>query len=144
MRGHIERPCRFSIDFKFTEVDDRRSLPGLLEDTPILRVGINIQPELISCTDDMKTPECEKAELDQYDAKVYRATKAMVDSQTSSLKVLGVPFFGVKPYLIVQSAEDLPEDTGSAAVNSSKRITKDQLLDMQRKMLNHLNELYGD
>lgn len=101
------------------------SLPGLLEGTALLR-----------------TPEREKEELEQYDAKVYRASKAMVESQSSVLKVLGVPFFGVKPYLVVQSAEDLPDDDFVA--NASKKITKAQLLELQRKMLNHLNELYGD
>ena len=68
----------------------------------------------------------------------------MVASQTSSLKVLGVPFFGIKPYLIVQSADTLPEVAKDPSADSSTKITKAQLLEMQRKMLNHLNELYGD
>ncbi|KAH7380728.1 hypothetical protein BKA66DRAFT_465274 [Pyrenochaeta sp. MPI-SDFR-AT-0127] len=104
------------------------SLPGLLDGAALLR-----------------TPEREKEELDQYDAKVYRACKAMVESQTSSLKVLGVPFFGVKPFLIVYSVEEPVEATESSSVQaSSGKITKEQLLELQRKMLNHLMELYGD
>lgn len=92
-----------------------------------------------------QTPEREKEELDQYDAKVYRACKAMVESQTSSLKVLGVPFFGVKPYLIVYSLEN-PSETAELPSGQAGggKITKEQLLELQRKMLNHLMELYGD
>ncbi|KAF2853011.1 hypothetical protein T440DRAFT_445934 [Plenodomus tracheiphilus IPT5] len=102
------------------------SLPGLLTGTALLR-----------------TPEREKEELDEYDAKVYRASKAMVESQTSALKVLGVPFFGTKPYLVVQSEEPLGPD-GSEPTQLEGKITKEQLLGLQRKMLNHLMELYGD
>jgi hypothetical protein len=71
----------------------------------------------------------------------------MTESQTSSLKVLGVPFFGVKPHLILSdsdeatSAGDAQQASGGL---SSEKITKSQLLELQRKMLNHLMELYGD
>ncbi|MBF6842379.1 DUF2458 domain-containing protein, partial [Acinetobacter baumannii] len=96
---------------------------------------------------DMQTPEREQAELQQYDAKVYRACKAMVESQSSSLKVLGVPFFGMKPYLVLHESEESPS-TDSTELQSSntsgQKITKSQLLELQRKMLNHLMELYGD
>jgi hypothetical protein len=91
-----------------------------------------------------QTPEREKDELDQYDAKVYRACKAMVESQTLSLKVLGVPFFGVKPYLVIGSSYDPMEVTDSQSTPASGKMTKEQLLELQRKMLNHLMELYGD
>ncbi|CAO2647849.1 Nn.00g087710.m01.CDS01 [Neocucurbitaria sp. VM-36] len=103
------------------------SLPGLLEGTALLR-----------------TPEREKEELDQYDAKVYRACRAMVESQTSSLKVLGVPFFGVKPYLVVHSADEPTGLAQSQTAEQGGKITKIQLLELQRRMLNHLMELYGD
>ena len=95
-------------------------------------------------TNAAQTPEREKEELDQYDAKVYRASKAMVDSQTSSLKVLGVPFFGVKPHLVVGSSYDPTEVTDSQPTPTGGKISKEQLLELQRKMLNHLMELYGD
>jgi hypothetical protein len=94
-----------------------------------------------------QTPEREQAELKQYDAKVYRACKAMTESQTSSLKVLGVPFFGTRPHLVLfeseepTSAADAKQQSGS---QGEQRITKAQLLELQQKMLNHLMELYGD
>lgn len=71
----------------------------------------------------------------------------MTDSHSAELKRLGVPFFGVRPDLIqpddhasssVDEADPQPED---ATVG---KITKKQLLTLQRKMLNHLVELYGD
>ena len=92
----------------------------------------------------LQTPEREKEEMDQYDAKVYRASKAMVESQTSSLKVLGVPFFGVKPALVVQSLPDTASTAELQAGQAGGKITKEALIELQRKMLNHLMELYGD
>ena len=82
-----------------------------------------------------------------YDQKVYRASKAMVESQTSSLKVLGVPFFGTRPYLILHDDEQKSKSETSDSVAPDQKdgkITETQLLDLQRKMLNHLMELYGD
>ncbi|KAF9697262.1 hypothetical protein EKO04_005000 [Ascochyta lentis] len=99
------------------------SLPGLLENTPLLR-----------------TPEREKEELNQYDAKVYRASKAMVESQTSSLKVLGVPFFGVRPHLLASEDEYIERSADGVPT----KITQSQILELQRKMLTHLLDLYGD
>lgn len=70
----------------------------------------------------------------------------MVDSQSSSLKALGVPFFGVKPYLVLGASYDPIEvvDSQTVAVGEGGKITKEKLLELQRKMLNHLMELYGD
>lgn len=68
----------------------------------------------------------------------------MVDSQTSSLKVLGVPFFGVKPHLVSGASYDPTEVTDSQSVPTGGKISKEQLLELQRKMLNHLMELYED
>ena len=71
----------------------------------------------------------------------------MVESQTSSLKVLGVPFFGLRPHLLIHESEEQPSadvtdaQSGNAAAG---KISKPQLMELQRKMLNHLVELYGD
>ena len=68
----------------------------------------------------------------------------MVESQSSSLKVLGVPFFGVKPHLVLGSSYDPTQVTDAQTAPAGGKITKEQLLELQRKMLNHLMELYGD
>ncbi|KAG9201195.1 hypothetical protein G6514_005924 [Epicoccum nigrum] len=99
------------------------SLPGLLENTPALR-----------------TPEREQEELEQYDAKVYRASKAMVEMQSSSLKVLGVPFFGVRAHLMASEGEEVERD----GEGSPRKVTQSQVLELQRRMLTHLLDLYGD
>jgi hypothetical protein len=67
----------------------------------------------------------------------------MVESQTSSLKEIGVPFFGVKPYLVVQTKQPAEADEDTSCQSEGK-ITKEELLDLQRRMLNHLADLYGD
>ncbi|KAF2645048.1 hypothetical protein P280DRAFT_546444 [Massarina eburnea CBS 473.64] len=87
----------------------------------------------------LRTPDREREELDAYDLKVYRACRLMFDSQTVALKGLGVPFFGVRVDLVVADGGAVGgEDAGSG------KITKSQLLGLQRKMLNHLMEMYGD
>lgn len=101
------------------------SLPGILDNTVPLR-----------------TPKREQEELAQYDQKVYRACRLMVESQSAQLKSLGVPFFGVKPDLVLP--DGVEESDASTGQETSKKITKTQLLDLQRKMLNHLMEMYGD
>ena len=69
----------------------------------------------------------------------------MVDSQASSLKVLGVPFFGTKLYLVVHSSDPQNDDVDEPRPsNAEGKVTREQLLELRRKMLNHLMELYGD
>lgn len=64
----------------------------------------------------------------------------MVDSQSSSLKVLGVPFFGVRPHLLASDDEQIP----TGVDGNPTKITQAQILELQRKMLTHLLDLYGD
>lgn len=64
----------------------------------------------------------------------------MVDSQSSSLKVLGVPFFGVRPHLLASDDDDIP----TGADGHPTKVTQNQVLELQRKMLTHLLDLYGD
>ncbi|KAF1974902.1 hypothetical protein BU23DRAFT_385977, partial [Bimuria novae-zelandiae CBS 107.79] len=88
----------------------------------------------------LRTDEVEKEELVQYDKKVYRACQSMVEAQTASLKGLGVPFFGTRPDLMRSEGGEFEVKGGPGA----KKVTKMELLELQRKMLNHLMELYGD
>lgn len=73
----------------------------------------------------------------------------MTEAQSSSLKVLGVPFFGTRPHLILHDDEEsktkVDDNQSQIKTNANEqKITKTQLLELQRKMLNHLMELYGD
>ncbi|KAH7139211.1 hypothetical protein B0J11DRAFT_37695 [Dendryphion nanum] len=99
------------------------SLPGILDNAPVLR-----------------TPECEKEELDSFYQKVHRACARMTESQTVELKRLGVPFFGTRPHLMLSDDDEGDDDSA----DGQGKITKKQLIELQRKMLNHLMELYGD
>lgn len=85
----------------------------------------------------LRTDEVEQEELDTYAKKVYRAAQRMVESQSKELKSLGVPFFGLR-------SEFLRADGSDEGGLEQKKVTKAELLELQRKMLNHLMELYGD
>jgi hypothetical protein len=53
----------------------------------------------------------------------------------------------VKPYLILSDSDEatsVGDPQQAPGGLSSEKITKSQLLELQRKMLNHLMELYGD
>ncbi|KAF2016120.1 hypothetical protein BU24DRAFT_422458 [Aaosphaeria arxii CBS 175.79] len=92
----------------------------------------------------LRTPQRDKEELDQFYNKVYRACKQMTDAQSEELGRLGVPFFGMRPDLVIPD-EDGPAEGGTLASDgASEKITRTQLLALKRKMLNHLIELYGD
>ena len=68
----------------------------------------------------------------------------MVETQSAALKALGVPFFGVKPELLLPDGVDTSNSTESPDESTIGKITKKQVLELQRKMLNHLMEMYGD
>ena len=63
----------------------------------------------------------------------------MVQSQSAELKRLGVPFFGLRPDLI--ASED---DSSGLSEEGSKKVTKKQVMALQRDMLQHLVDMYGD
>ncbi|KAF2712207.1 hypothetical protein K504DRAFT_426227 [Pleomassaria siparia CBS 279.74] len=99
-------------------------------------------PGVLEGTVPMRTPEREQEEHDRYTRKVYRASQQMAESHSNLLKGLGVPFFGVKPELVIVEDPNSPESQPAEKV--SGKITKKEVLELQRKMLNHLVEMYGD
>jgi len=102
-------------------------------------------PGLLDKTGPLRTPEREKEELDEYDQKVYRACQRLFKAQSEQMKDMGVPFFGLKPQLILpestEATSGIPATNGSG---TNGKISKKQLLELQRKMLNHLVEMYGE
>lgn len=101
-------------------------------------------PSVLENMAPLRTPEREKEEMQQYDAKVYRAARSMVESQSAQLKSLGVPFFGIRMDLVVDDGEASTENKAPGEQGASGKITTKEMLELQRKMLNHLVELYGD
>jgi len=85
-------------------------------------------------------------ELAQFDKKIYRAARMMVENMSSELKRLGVPFFGVKQELIVAAGAEEPvgaEKAPSPPVGGAgPKITEEELLSLQRRMVEYLEDMY--
>ncbi|KAF2761068.1 hypothetical protein EJ05DRAFT_535922 [Pseudovirgaria hyperparasitica] len=78
-------------------------------------------------------------ELKRYDLKVYKATQSMVQSMSGELKSLGVPFFGVRNGLVISTRSNSKKQHEGPP----QSITPEQLLQLQRKMIAHLVDMYG-
>jgi hypothetical protein len=91
-------------------------------------------------------PEIDKAaELADFDRKVYAAQQAMEAGMTTEMKRLGVPFFGTDSSLIVEDGRDLSQEPlPDGRPRFSAPVTETQLLQMRRKMVAHLEDLYRD
>ncbi|KAL9056362.1 MAG: hypothetical protein Q9162_002953 [Coniocarpon cinnabarinum] len=91
-------------------------------------------------------------EIFQYDMKVHRALMTMQKHMTQDLKSLGVPFFVLQENLIAGVGEDTKalDDVQAnikstrASSDASKRITRQELIQLQQKMLQHLQDVFGD
>ncbi|RAK76026.1 uncharacterized protein BO72DRAFT_381092 [Aspergillus fijiensis CBS 313.89] len=72
----------------------------------------------------ISTAEEDQAELTNYDAKVYRASRQMADAMIAELRGLGIPFFNIRKDLTL--------------------ITRQDLLQLQRRILELLLDLCGE
>ena len=87
-------------------------------------------------------PELELANLDR---KIYAAQQEMDVAMTWELKGLGVPFFGTDRSLIEPDGDEPALDDGKALrPKHSPRVTESQLLELRRRMVGHLEDLYRD
>ncbi|USW55045.1 hypothetical protein Slin15195_G083640 [Septoria linicola] len=95
---------------------------------------------------EVESPEDKKErELLEFDQKIYMAQESMDAAMTAELKSLGVPFFGTDASLVVpddwdQTRETLPE----GHPKWSPLVTTTQMLELRRKMVGHLEDLYRD
>lgn len=89
----------------------------------------------------MKTREKIEEELRNYDRKVYKASQDMAKAIKTELKTLSVPFFDVYSDLILASSEPLRE-SDKEALSSSSKITEQQLWELQRRILQFLEDMY--
>lgn len=83
-------------------------------------------------------------QLKAYDLKVHRAQREMFVAMSAQLKGLGVPFFGVKAELIAPADGQMSAMNLGAGAVSKAKITEDELLKLQRKMLQYLEDMYKD
>lgn len=83
-------------------------------------------------------PKLNAAELAAYDKKVFAGLVALASDYDRQLKNLGVPFYSIRHDLVI--LEHGPEKTG----NLKGRIDKGELRELQKRMLQTLEDLFGD
>lgn len=99
-----------------------------------------------------QSPEEKEAELAAYDMKVYRAQLQMQASMVTELKTLGVPFFGTNLDRIVDDSAFEPNSAereratfdGESGDKWSPRISKTELLALQNRMVQFLEDMYKE
>lgn len=81
-------------------------------------------------------------ELHNYDKKIYKALTEMARAIDGELRGMGVPFFAIKHELVVldnkNSEKSQKEDAGK-----DKRLTKKELRDLQKSVLQLLEDLFS-
>ena len=86
-----------------------------------------------------------QAELATFDRKVHAAQRSMEVAMTIELKGLGVPFFGTNEELVLPDSDaDSKPQAPDGHAKWSPLVTTDELLQMRRKMIGHLEDLYRD
>ena len=83
-----------------------------------------------------------EAELSVYDGQVHVAQAAMVDHMTLELKALGVPFFGTHSDAIISVDASDAEHDASIRPKWSPRVTSEELVELQRRMISYLEDMY--
>ncbi|KAI1628042.1 hypothetical protein EDD37DRAFT_647701 [Exophiala viscosa] len=83
-------------------------------------------------------PKANQAELDVYDKKVYSGLVAMASDFDRQMRAIGVPFYAIKHDLVV--LEEGLEKAGAA----KGRVDKGELRELQKKMLQTLEDLFSD
>ncbi|KAF7911631.1 hypothetical protein BELL_0511g00020 [Botrytis elliptica] len=92
------------------------------------------------------SPEELARELETFDMKVYKAQTQMVREMNGKLRSLGIPFFGTKGELVrIPGKNDATNRTGSTSMEGEKgMIDEDELVELQKKMLNILEDMCND
>ena len=94
-------------------------------------------------------------ELVGYDRKIHRAATMMTKDMTRQLITLGIPFFGTSKDVI---ADGSPKELGNnqarptmdaagpkdTSPGGGVKVSRVELLGLQKRMLRHLEDLYGD
>ncbi|KYG46420.1 hypothetical protein M433DRAFT_30651, partial [Acidomyces richmondensis BFW] len=87
----------------------------------------------------LATPDNGAQELAVFDRKIYAAQMAMEEAMTAELKGLGVPFFGTEAGCVGSA-----EEKGEGRPRWSPRVSEAELLELRRRMVGHLEDLYRD
>ncbi|KAI5210957.1 hypothetical protein AUEXF2481DRAFT_39059 [Aureobasidium subglaciale EXF-2481] len=95
-----------------------------------------------------QTPEEKATELALFDQKLYKAQVDMNESMSLTLKHLGVPFFGTHAALILPDHNNLKDEEGKVIdvqgerPKWSPRVTGKELLELKRRMVGYLEDMY--
>ncbi|KAJ6109518.1 hypothetical protein N7486_001753 [Penicillium sp. IBT 16267x] len=84
------------------------------------------------------TTEEDQAELTNYDTKIYKASMQMADALTAELRGHQIPFFVLKKSLVQDSSSSAELDGTS---DMDPKLSKSELIDLQRRMLQLLEDL---
>jgi Protein of unknown function (DUF2458) len=82
--------------------------------------------------------DANQKELEAYDKKVYAGLVAMAADFDRQLRGLGVPFYAIKHELVI--LEEWQESLGA----EKGRLDRGELRELQKKMLQLLEDLFGD
>lgn len=94
-----------------------------------------------------QTAEEDRAELTNYDAKVYKASRQMSDAMIAELKALRIPFFTIKKGLVLDSD---PSNMGRTTTTTptvkqqqqqQQQLSREELSALQLRMLELLQDL---
>lgn len=77
----------------------------------------------------------EKTELKVYDEKVYGELMKMTAAYDKQLRAMGIPFYAIKHDLVIL-------EHGSEKATTKGRIDRGELRELQRRMLQHLEDLF--
>lgn len=80
----------------------------------------------------------------RYDKKVHKACGEMINATMAELQAIGVPFFGLRRELVVQEGKvevDQEMDGGVRKENGRKRLREEEVLALQRRMVELLEDL---
>lgn len=92
--------------------------------------------------DASSTADQNAEELREYDRKVHRALTEMARAMDSELRGMGVPFFAIKHELVTMDDES-PNELQTDAAKKIKRLSKEELKDLQKRMLMLLQDLFS-
>lgn len=89
-------------------------------------------------------PEAEAEELRTYDLKVYKAQHQMVKEMSARLRDYNVPFFGTRSDLVRRNGTNQEHPGTSTGTLTGGKIDEKDLVQLQRRMLEVLEDLCKD
>ncbi|KAF7589870.1 hypothetical protein BBP40_003582 [Aspergillus hancockii] len=96
---------------------------------------------------EISTAEEDRAELENYDMKVYKASRQMADGMMGELRALQIPFFNIKQSLVLDSAgtDETGLNAGSLKITGDSggqhALGRDELAVLRRRTLELLQDL---